>query len=332
MPANLTADFLKARERFQEASTDEEKLDALQEMLVTIPKHKGTEKMRADIKRRIAKLKEQGQKSKKGRGSGIESIDREGAGQVVLIGPPNTGKSSLLAYLTNAKPNIADYPFSSTLPVPGMMAYQDIAIQIIDLPPISAEYSESWVYNMVRNADLAIIVVAAADDGDSKEDLSAAAAQVIEQLALRHTLLVRKCSDKTDWRTVEVPALIVLNKSDLVEERYVAEAADELSLLLPASAISTISGVGMDKFLETIFSALSVLRIYTKLPGKEPDLTAPYTLPVGSVVLDVVNAVHRELVVRLKFVRIWGSGKFDGQKIPTDHVLQDGDIVEIHCL
>ncbi|HBR10192.1 TPA: GTP-binding protein HSR1 [Candidatus Acetothermia bacterium] len=332
MPANLTADFLKARERFQGASTDEEKLDALQEMLVTIPKHKGTEKMRADIKRRIAKLKEQGQKSKKGRSSGPESIDREGAGQVVLIGPPNTGKSSLLAYLTNAKPNIADYPFSSTLPVPGMMAYQDIAIQIIDLPPISAEYSESWVYNMVRNADLAIIVVAAADDGDSKEDLSAAAAQVIEQLALRHTLLVRKRSDKTNWRTVDVPALIVLNKSDLIEERYVAEAVDELSSLLPASAVSTVSGMGMDKLSETIFSALNILRVYTKLPGKEPDLTAPYTLPVGSVVLDVVNAVHRELVVRLKFVRIWGSGKFDGQKIPTDHVLQDGDIVEIHCL
>lgn len=212
------------------------------------------------------------------------------------------------------------------------MAYQDIAIQIIDLPPISAEYSESWVYNMVRNADLAIIVVAAADDGDSKEDLSAAAAQVIEQLALRHTLLVRKRSDKTDWRTVEVPALIVLNKSDLIEERYMAEAVDELSSLLPASAVSTVSGMGMDKLSETIFSALNILRVYTKLPGKEPDLTAPYTLPVGSVVLDVVNAVHRELVVRLKFVRIWGSGKFDGQKIPTDHVLQDGDIVEIHCL
>ncbi len=331
MPANLTADFLKARERFQGASTDEEKLDALQEMLVTIPKHKGTEKMRADIKRRIAKLKEQGQKSKKGRSSGPESIDREGAGQVVLIGPPNTGKSSLLAYLTNAKPNIADYPFSSTLPVPGMMAYQDIVIQIIDLPPISAEYSESWVYNMVRNADLAIIVVATTDDGEREEDLSAAATQVIEQVALRHTLLVRKRSGKTDWRTAEVPALIVLNKRDLAGERYVAEAVDELASLLPAAPVSTVSGMGMDKLPETIFSALNILRIYTKLPGKDPDLTAPYTLPVESVVLDAVNAVHREFAARLKFVRIWGSGKFDGQKIPTDHILQDGDIVEIHC-
>ncbi|MCI2424591.1 50S ribosome-binding GTPase [Candidatus Acetothermia bacterium] len=330
MPANLTADFLKARERFQQASTDEEKLDALQEMLVTIPKHKGTEKMCADIKRRIAKLKEQEQKSKKGRSSGPESIEREGAGQVVLIGPPNTGKSSLLAYLTNAKPNIADYPFSSLLPVPGMMAYQNIAIQIIDLPPISVDHSESWVYNIIRNADLAIIVVAA-DDQDNGDDPSAAVTQIIEQLALRHTLLVRKRSGETDWRRVEVPALIVLNKCDLARESYVAKIIDRLASFLPVLPVSTVSGMGMDKLPEMIFSALNILRIYTKLPGKDPDLAVPYTLPIGSVVLDAINAVHREFAARLKFVRIWGSGKFDGQKIPTDHILQDGDIVEIHC-
>ncbi len=331
MPANLSADFIKARERFKSATVDEERLDALQEMLITIPKHKGTEKMQADIKRRIANLKKQGEKSKKGRSSsGPERIDREGAGQVVLIGPPNTGKSSLLSYLTNAKPKVADYPFSSTLPVPGMMAYQDIAIQIIDLPPISVEYTEPWVYNIVRNADLAIIVVAVTADEDS-EDIAAGIRLVIEQLSLRHTLLVRKRSDTIDWRTAEVPAQIVINKCDLAGERYVADVADKLTLFFPVLPVSTISGMGMDKLPATIFTALNIVRIYTKLPGKDPDLTAPYSLPVGSVVLDAVNAVHREFSTRLKFVRIWGSGKFDGQKIPTDHILQDGDIVEIHC-
>jgi len=138
MPANLTADFKKARERLRTASSPEEKLAALEEMLATIPKHKGTDKMQADIKRRIAKLRESGGSAKKGQRSGLDHIPKDGAGQVVLIGAPNCGKSSLLAALTNAKPEVASYPFSSLIPIPGMMAFEDVAIQLIDLPPLTA--------------------------------------------------------------------------------------------------------------------------------------------------------------------------------------------------
>ncbi|MDD5646726.1 MAG: 50S ribosome-binding GTPase, partial [Candidatus Bipolaricaulis sp.] len=154
MPANLTPEFIKARERFFKATTTEEKLSALEDMQSTIPKHKGTEKMRADIKKKIARFRDADLRAKKGHSSGYDHIPKEGAGQAVLVGPPNSGKSSLVAALTNAKPEVAEYPFSTLAPVPGMMAFEDVKIQLVDLPPLSEEYTEAWVYNLIRAADV----------------------------------------------------------------------------------------------------------------------------------------------------------------------------------
>jgi len=326
MPANLTADFIKARQRFREASTPEGKLAALEEMLRTIPKHKGTDHMQADIKRRMAKLRDSQSKSSRGKSTGYDSIPHDGAGQVVLIGPPNSGKSSLLATLTNAKPEVASYPFSTQIPVPGMMAFEDVMIQLIDLPPITPDYTESWVYNLIRNCHIALLVLDATD-GDLLVD---EASEIRELLEARHLLLIDggAAEDGEEEERVRwIPTQIVLTKSGQVEAGGEGENG---ALPLPILRVDTATGTGLDELRQAVFDALRIVRIYTKLPGKKPDMTEPYTLADGSTALDAVRLVHREFVDKLKYVRVWGSGRFDGQQIPSDHVLEDGDIVEIH--
>jgi len=326
MPANLTPEFLAARERFHKAKSDEERLDALQEMLATIPKHKGTEKMQADIKRRIAKLRERmEQRRRSGKGGGpTHHVEREGAAQVALVGPPNAGKSALLSALTNATPDVAPYPMSTYRPCPGMMEYEDIQIQLVDLPPITREYTEGWVYGLVRLADAVLLCLDLSD-----EKCFERADEVIELLSARHIRLVDGSSRQVDWRTVERRTLAVGLKCDLAPGR-----AEELSAWaggrFPVAVVSTTTGEGLEDLRRAIFRAAGVVRVYTKKPGHPPDLTQPYTLREGATVLDVVEHIHKEFVEKLRYVRLWGSGRFDGQHAPLDHVVQDGDIVEIH--
>jgi ribosome-interacting GTPase 1 len=325
MPANLTADFIKARKRFRQAKDPDEKLSALEEMLTTIPKHKGTDKMQADIKRRIAKLKEsQSQGKHGGKATGYDHIPREGAGQVALIGPPNTGKSSLLTAVTNARPEIAEYPFSTLVPIPGMMAFEDVSIQLLDLPPITPEYTESWVYGLIRGCDVGLVVLDASDGELILDELEEVRGLLVE----KHLQLVAERGGEADERIVEIPTQIVLNKVDLVS----GDGVDSLitRVPFPTLRVSTATGHGIDELRKRVFEALHVVRIYTKMPGKKPDMTEPYTLPCGSTALDAVKTVHREFTEKLKYVRVWGSGRFDGQQVPSDHVLEDGDIIEIH--
>lgn len=324
MPANLTPEFIKARKKLRQASSPEEKLAALEEMLATIPKHKGTDHMQADIKRRIAKARGSVGQSKKGKSNSYEHIPSEGAGQVVLIGPPNAGKSSLLSALTNAKPEVAPYPFSTMVPVPGMMAFEDVSIQLIDLPPVTPDYTESWVFSLIRSCDLALVVLDASDGELLIDEFE----ELMEQLNDHNIRLVRSRPEAVDERIREIPTRIVLAKSDL-------DADDELDnviaeLPLAAVTVSVTSTDGLDALRSVVFEGLDVIRVYTKLPGQKPDMTEPYTLPSGSLALDAVNAIHREFSDRLKYVRIWGSGRFDGQQVPSDHVMEDGDIIEVH--
>ncbi len=323
MPANLTPEFLKAREWFQNAETNEEKLAALERMLTTIPKHKGTDHMCADIKRRIAKLRDLQTQKRHGKGTGVEHIDREGAGQVVLVGPPNSGKSSVLAALTNAHPEVADYPFSTVLPVPGMMAFEDVSIQLVDLPPVAATYTEPWVYNLVRSCDLVLLVL----DGGDPAGLLRAARDTLSLLEQRHIRLANDGLQVEDPRVKTIPWRVVVTKQDLASPD--AEI-DELQSLSPVLCVSRVTGRGLDSLRAEVFGALHIIRVYTKLPGKPADLAQPYTFPVGATVLDAVRTVHRELVEKLKYVRLWGSGKFDGQQVPADYVLRDRDVIEIH--
>lgn len=325
MPANLTPEFLAARERFNKAKTLEEKLDALQEMLATIPKHKGTEKMQADIKRRIAKLREQMEQARRsGKGGGpTYHVEREGAAQIVLVGPPNSGKSSLLAALTNATPVIAPYPLSTLKPVPGMMEYEDVQIQLVDLPPVTAEYTEGWVYGLIRMADAVALCL------DLTSSWAEEAQRVQELLSARHILLTSGPTRQVDWRTVEKRTVAVGLKLDLAPQAASAFLAWAEGRF-PGVCVSTVNGEGLEELRALLFKASGIVRIYTKKPGQPPDFSKPYTIREGATVLDVVKEIHKDFVKRLKYVRLWGSGKFQGQQVPLDHVVQDRDVVEIH--
>ena len=177
MPANLTPDYLEAERRFKSAKTTEEKIAAIEEMMATIPRHKGTEKMQADLKRRLSKLRAEQARRPTSRAGIIHRVEKEGAGQVAMVGPPNSGKSLLVRRLTHAMPEVADYPFTTRVPLPGMMPFEDVQIQLVDLPPVHPDFPESWLYQIIRNADAALLVVDLSDP-DLLEDLETTLGQV----------------------------------------------------------------------------------------------------------------------------------------------------------
>ena len=328
MPANLTPMYLEAERRFRLAKTAPEKVQALEEMLAVIPKHKGTEKLQADIKRRISKLRGEMQKKGGPKRAYLYSVDRQGAGQVALVGPPNSGKSSLLAALTHALPEVAEYPFSTRKPLPGMMAFENIKIQLVDLPPISPNLTEGWVYSIIRNADLLMLVV------DSQ------APDLLEQTDMLLEELERARIRPGNWPSRKEPdengywqkgALLIVSKA---EDRGAQENLQALKELygerLSPTAASALTGAGLDEIPVKTFQYLDIIRVYTKSPGKEPSLEEPVVLGKGSTVIEVAEAIHKDFRHQLKYARIWGRGKYDGQRVERDYVMQDGDVIELH--
>lgn len=329
MPANLTPDYLAAEERLREAQTDEEKLEALGEMYATIPKHKGTEHMRADIKRRMSKLREkERQASKKAKRPDEFHVPKEGAGQVALIGPPNSGKSALLARLTSASPAVADYPHTTRIPLPGMMEYEDILIQLVDTPPFEAEATERALTALARAADAMAVVLDASEDGllDQLE-------MVRGELATSRTVLYAAYSEppETPIGTFARPAVVVANKADLPRaEENLAVLREFYGDECDIRAVSVATGRGLEELRRTLFDALRIVRVYTKQPGKPPDRDKPFTLREGSTLTDLASAIHKDFVGRLRFAKAWGKHTRDGAQIGRDHVLEDGDVVELH--
>lgn len=328
MPANLPPHYHKVQRRYSQAKTPEEKIEILREMLAIMPKHKGTDHLQADVRRRMALHRREAQQTKKvKRSASLDYIEREGEGQVALVGAPNSGKSSILAAVTHAKSEVADYPFTTYRPLPGMMPFEDIQVQLVDLPPIS-EYTESWVFNVVRNVDLTLLVVHLSSEDPGEQVLA-----VLDMLEGSNILLTGRDPERDANQTViSKKTLIVGTRGD--EERSAAgiEVLQELyGEEFRIIRVSTTLGEGLEEMRREIFLALNILRIYTKVPGKEPDMESPYVLPVGSTVLDVVTAIHRDMEDTLKFARIWGSEKYDGQQVQRDYRVKDRDIIEIHA-
>jgi hypothetical protein len=326
MPANLTPEYHRAEQRFRAAKTPGEKLEALEEMLRVVPKHKGTDHLQADLKSRIAKLRrESGKKAARGGFSYI--IPREGAGQVAVAGPPNSGKSSLVRALTHATPAIGEYPFTTREATPGMMPFEDVAFQLIDLPPLSEQHVDPWMIDLVRHADLVWLVV----DGASALDGFDEARRVLEA---RHVGLYPAGSPSPragDGPRVLMPALVILTGLD---KSGVPESVDVVDELLERRwsivAVSTTTTEGLQALKRKTFTALDIVRVYSKEPGKPPDRRAPFTLRRGSTVADLAARIHKDVLVTMKFARVWGASTFNGQAVQRDHVLAEGDIVEIH--
>lgn len=329
MAVNLTPQYLEAEAEYKRAQTAEERLECLKRMWTLVPKHKASEKLQAELKTKLSEAREEVEHERKSpkKGGVSHKIPKQGAGQVVLVGGPNGGKSRLLTRLTRATPEVAPYPFTTREPHAGMMEWEDVRVQLIDTPPITADYLEGYLSSMVRAADAALLVV---DLGDDDGPLAAEA--VLERLAAVKTVLTgQPPADSGDPSIHHTKTLLVANKLDLPDAAERLELVRELfGERFPIQALDAESGRGLEELRTAIYRLLNVIRVYSKRPGKPPDLNAPFTCPVGSTVLQMAELVHRDFADKLKSARIWGTGVFDGQTVTRDHVLHDKDIVELH--
>lgn len=330
MAVNLPPQYHDAEARYKKAQTPEDKLAALKEMWVLLPKHKASEKVQADLKTKISELTDQIEQAKLGpkkAAPGTYKFPRQGAGQAVLLGPPNAGKSLLMTRLTKATPAVAPYPFTTREPIPGMMDYEDVRVQLIDLPPITADAYENFITDITRSADAALLFLDLADD-----DGPAATQAVVDRLRkARRELAPPGSAPPEDPSVYALPTLLIANKADDEGAELRLELAREsLPPGLPVHVISAARGDGLEALRAAIYQALGVMRIYTKQPGKPADMTSPFTPTIGSTVADLAARVHRDLEDAVKSARVWGSGAFDGQTVGRDHVLRDKDVVELH--
>jgi len=329
MPANLPPEYFRIEASLREAGTPREKIEICEKLLAVIPRHKGTEKLVALYKSKIARLKEEMQKrpSTAKRGP-LLRIERTGAGQVVVLGPPNAGKSSLVHALTGVDVEIADYPFTTRSPAPFMMPFENVKIQLIDTPPATAEAMEPWFPEMLKSSDAALLVVDLADP-----ESAAQLATVLADLRERNVAFVPVGAEIPPEKAPFLKrALCAANKCDLDPD---GSAFAELNILCEGPferlAVSASAGLHLRELKRRIFGLLHAVRVHSKVPGKKADLGSPFTLRIGSTVLDLARAVHKDFAENLKFARVWSrGGDIDGLRVNRDHVLSDEDVVELH--
>ena len=314
MPANLPPQYFEAEKRFRLAKDPDDKIYALEEMLAIMPKHKGTDHLKADLRRKIAKLTQEAEKRSATQRTSMV-IEKEGAAQVVVIGLPNAGKSQLVSRITGAYPPIADYPFTTHTPIPGMMQFENIKIQLIDTPPLTPQFIEPWLPNMIRRADGILTVI---DLTDSP----------LAQIEVIKTQLEKK---RVEMGHDKVKTLVAANKIDGkgADQGYRSLRARYESML-PLIAISAREGIGLEELKRKTYEILDIIRVYTKAPGQKPDYSDPIILERGSTLEDAAAEVHKDFAQKLKYARIWGSGKHDGVMAKRDHILRDGDVIELH--
>lgn len=325
MPTNLPPQYFEAERFFRQAKTPQEKIEALENMLAIMPKHKGTDHLRAELRSRIAKLTEEAEQR---RGTGrtqLYHVPKKGAGQAALVGPPNSGKSQLLATLTGASPKVGPYPFTTQLPQPAMMPFENVQVQLVDLPPVVEQGTPGWVRPALRYADLLAIVVDLSEDPLS--DLATVRSE-LDQMRIR-PVAVQPEGEQEDL-AVAKRAVLIGNKVDAPDARENFELLElEAGGELPATAVSAATGAGLENLKRLLFERLEVIRVFTKPPGKDANMAEPTVLPRGSTVDDLAGLIHKEIREKLKYGVLWGSGKFSGQRIGRSYVLRDGDVVEL---
>ena len=328
MPANLPPGYYGAERKYRGAKSTPEKVAALQEMMSATPKHKGTDHLRADLRAKMARLMEELQNPRQISSSQPQpfALKKEGAGQSIFIGLPNAGKSQLLATLTGAAAKVAGYPYTTQLPLPGTLQFQNVRIQLVDTPAINDQDMQTRLFSLLRNTDLLVIVIDLSYD--SLEQIQNIGAE-LEQWG--YLLLGNDQAPDPGEHRVQKHAILVGNKAD--EEgapeqfhRLEAQYGDRFSVLM----VSPLKGIGLEELKESIFTSLGKVRVYTKSPGRERDYDSPIVLAQGGTVEDAAQALHKDWGKRLKYALLWGSGKFAGQRVGRDYVLADGDALEFH--
>lgn len=340
MPANLSPEYKAAEAAFRQAREPRERLECLREMLRTIPKHKGTERLQADIKARIKDLGDEIDVGRRGGGHGGPTlvIRPEGAAQIALIGPPNAGKSLLHARLTASGAHDAPYPFTTQSPLPGMMPYEDVQFQLVDLPAVSSEHPVPWLQATLQSANAALLVIDLSDPGCVEQIAAVQAVLATRRVALSDdwqasTTAPEADTDEGDPFALRLPVLLIANKADRVEDPAgELETLRELSgVRFPMLAMSAAKGQGVDQLGQLLFRLLQIVRVYTKAPGHAAEKTKPFTIRRGETVRHVARLVHRDLEHTVRYARVWGHSGFDGQQVGPEHVLADHDVVELHA-
>ena len=326
MPTNLPPEYFDAEKRYRTASTSAEKLACIEEMLAIIPKHKGTDKLRADLRKRVSKLKSAAQAKKSlARHESAYHINKEGAGQVVIVGATNVGKSALVATVTHAAPQVADFPHTTWKPTPGMMPIENIQIQLIDTPPLSKEFVDPEMMDLIRRCDLVLLMV----------DLQTDPLQQLEDtvaLLGEHRIVPLRLKDRyRDQRGISlVPFLIMANKNDnAATDENLDIFRELLSDNWPMIATSVTTGRNLDLLKAIIVERLNIIRVYSKSHGQKPDRSSPFVLKKGSTIADFACKVHQDFAQKLKAAKVWGIAVFDGQMVQRDYVLREGDIIEL---
>lgn len=327
MPANLPPHYYVAEQKYRASRNSAEKVAALQEMLSATPKHKGTDHLRADLRAKVARAMEELESPKRSSGQPQPyAIRKEGAGQAVLIGLPNAGKSQLLASLTGASAKVADYPYTTRIPLPGMLSYENVRIQLVDTPAIDDLEVQARLFAMLRNADLLLLVVDLSGDPLSQAD------EIISELDRYGFELLRpgEEADLEDYR-VSMRCLLVANKADAEGADIAFEFLEELyGTRFPIVRVSAATGTGLDDLARSVFAALSKVRVYLKARGSQPNHSEPLVLDKGSLIQDAAVSVHKDWTRKIKYALLWGSSKFEGQRVGRDYVLEDGDVIELH--
>lgn len=342
MPANLSADFLKAEAKYRSATTPGERLVCLEEMFTTLPKHKGTEKMQADIKTRISKLKkEMASPSKSGaKRSDWFHIEKQGAGQTAVIGAPNCGKSALVNRLTGLHTEVAAYPFTTTAPAAGMMQFEDVQVQLVDAPPVSPE-AAPWLYHIMRTADIILWLIDLSDDAlleNFEQTQRLLKANRIIREAGADAATTDEAADDAGTPIADGAPLGLIKKALLIGAKCDGPGAqDRLSILreevvgdVPMLLTSVETNVGLEELRRRLFDMLRIIRVYTKRPGKPAVMDDPVVLAAGSTVTDAAYHLHKDFAQSLQFARLWNASGLEGQRVDRGHVLADRDVLEFH--
>ena len=297
---NQSPFYQKAEAKFLAAQTDEDRLKFLEEMIRECPKHKSSEKMLANLKTRRIKLKEKIERERKvKKSSGKTGIKKEDM-QAVLIGKTKSGKSSLLSLLTNAKPEISSYNFATKKPVIGMIDYDGVGIQLIEVPAIESEYFDKGIVN---SADTILILIT---------DLE----QIPE---------IEKKIEKANGKRI-----ILFNKIDLLSENekrkiYATLQSKKYNFIL----ISVKTKENIEQLKEKLFHSFEKIRIYTKQPEEKQKSKKPIILNPSSTVKDVAEKILKGFSSHILQTKIWGpSSKYPRQVVGLKHELKDLDVVE----